>query len=126
MIVVSIQPFLTAQRSVMSAPSNNENQPAPSQVFGNIKQYAGMAEETIGNAIGSQEWTEAGKTLKEQGIKEIQDAKEALEKAAPSKTNANINSVIGGVKEEVGNLMGSSNVFSVNSSTGTVTCTILG
>lgn len=88
----------------MSNPSNTE--PQPSQVMGNIKQYAGMAEETIGNAIGSQEWTDAGKALQQQGVKEISEAKQAAEHAAPNKTNANINSVVGGAKEEVGNLVG--------------------
>jgi uncharacterized protein YjbJ (UPF0337 family) len=78
----------------MSNQTNSDSQ--PSQVMGNIKQYAGMAEETIGNAIGSQEWTDAGKALQQEGIKEINQAKEAAENAAPSKANANVNSVVGG------------------------------
>ncbi|KAH8556848.1 hypothetical protein BGW37DRAFT_474446 [Umbelopsis sp. PMI_123] len=97
----------------MSTPitnANSENQSQPSQIVGNIKQYAGLAEETIGNALGSQAWTDAGKQLKEDGIQEIQKAKETVAHAPPNKTNANINSVVGAVKEEVGNLLGNSNV----------------
>lgn len=94
----------------MSAPSNTGNQSQPSQIFGNIKQYAGLAEETIGNAVGAPSWIEAGKELKEQGLKEIQEAKDAANSAAPSKTNANWNSVVGGIKEEAGNLVGNSSI----------------
>ena len=99
----------------MSAPTTNqntENQSQPSQIVGSIKQYAGIAEETIGNALGSQAWTDAGKQLKEEGLQEIQQAKEVSAQAAPNKTNANINSVIGGIKEEVGNLLGNAEVAS--------------
>jgi uncharacterized protein YjbJ (UPF0337 family) len=96
--------------SNMSAPSNTENQSQPSQIVGNIKQYAGLAEESIGNAIGNQSWTDAGKELREQGLKEIKEAKDAVASAFPNKTNANLNSVTGGIKEEVGNLVGNSNL----------------
>ncbi|KAI9286263.1 hypothetical protein BC943DRAFT_321583 [Umbelopsis sp. AD052] len=91
---------------------NTENQSQPSQIVGNIKQYAGLAEETIGNALGNQEWTDSGKLLKEEGLQEIQKAKEVTAQAAPNKTNANINSVVGGIKEEVGNLLGNAEMAS--------------
>jgi uncharacterized protein YjbJ (UPF0337 family) len=105
------QPFYTLSNKLFLNMSSQQNQNTePTKLGSYVTHGTGVVQETVGNLVGND-------ALKQQGTANIQQAKadfdtahQAAQANAPSKTSGNVNSIVGGVKEEVGRAVGNANL----------------
>lgn len=97
----------------MSDKQTSSENTQPTKIGANITAATGYVQETIGGIIGSESLTQQGINNREKGASDWETADKIQNSSAasgPNKTSGNYDAAVGGAKEEVGNLLGRSDI----------------